>query len=127
MNLFDHIANQIRDLRTNYGGQGISQEALANSLGVATNTVSRWETSTYQPSLEDLDKLARFFGKSILAFFPAEQERADDKVAALLRAAKQLPPEDIEELRRYAEFRRARSMYEGGQKPRAGRKKKAVS
>jgi transcriptional regulator with XRE-family HTH domain len=124
MNIFEYIASQIRDLRTNYGGQGISQEALANELGVATNTVSRWETATYRPSLEDLDKLARFFGKSILAFFPAEPERTDDKVAALLRAAKQLPPEDIEELRHYAEFRRARSMYEGGEKPRAGRKKK---
>jgi transcriptional regulator with XRE-family HTH domain len=127
MNLFDYIANEIRELRTNYGGQGISQEALANALGVATNTVSRWETSTYHPSLEDLDKLARFFGESILVFFPAEPDRADDKVAALLRAARQLPPEDIDELRRYAEFRRARSLYEGGEKPRAGRKKKAVS
>lgn len=125
MNLFEYIAARIRDLRTGYGEEGISQEALATKLGVATNTVSRWETATYRPSLEDLDKLARFFGKSILEFFPAEPERSDDKVAALLRAARQLPSEDVEELRRYAEFRRARSMYASGEKPRAGRKKKA--
>jgi len=123
MNLFEYIAARIRDSRTAYGGQGISQEALAKAIGVATNTVSRWETATYRPSLEDLDKLARFFGKSILEFFPAEPDQADDKVAALLRAARQLPPEDVEELRRYAEFRRARSMYVGGEKPRVGRKK----
>jgi len=124
MNVFEYIAARIRDLRTGYGEQGISQEALAKGVGVATNTVSRWETATYRPSLEDLDKLARLFGKSILEFFPPESDRMDDKVAALLRAAKQLPPEDIEELRRYAEFRRARSMYQGGEKPRAGRKKR---
>ncbi len=114
---------QLLDLRTAYGGQGISQEVLAKALGVAANTVSRWETATYRPSLEDLDKLARFFGKSILVFFPAEPDQADDKVAALLRAARKLPPEDVEELRRYAEFRRARSMYGGGEKPKSGRKK----
>lgn len=124
MNLFEYVAARIRDLRSNFGGEGVSQEALAKGVGVATNTVSRWETGAYRPSLEDLEKLARFFGKSILEFFPAEAERQDDKVTALLRAAKELPPEDLEELRRYAEFRRARSLYDGGKKPRAGRKKK---
>ena len=124
MNLFEYVATRIKDLRTSFGGEGLSQEALAKEVGVATNTVSRWETGTYRPSLEDLEKLARFFGKSILEFFPAETERQDDRVTALLRAAKQLPPEDLDELRRYAEFRRARRLYDGGQKPRAGRKKK---
>ena len=123
MNLFEYIAMKIRDLRTSYGGEGISQEALAAELKVASNTVSRWETGTYRPTIEDLDKLARFFARSILDFFPAEPDRSDDNLAALLRAAKQLPPEDIDELRRYAEFRRARGLYEGGEKPRAGRKK----
>ena len=127
MNLFEYISARIKDLRISYATEGISQEALANAVGVATNTVSRWETGTYRPSLEDLDKLARFFGKSILDFFPAEADRTDDKVAALLRAAKQLTPADVDELRRYAEFRRARTLYGGGEKPRAGRKKKETS
>lgn len=126
MNLFEYISARIRDLRLSYGGEGISQEALAKGLGVATNTVSRWETNTYHPSLDDLEKLARFFGKSILEFFPAEPDQVDDKMAALLRAAKQLPPEDIDELRRYAEFRKARSLYKGGERPRAGRKQQKV-
>ena len=39
-------------------------------LGVASNTISRGETATYRPTIEDLEKLARFFGKSILYFFP---------------------------------------------------------
>lgn len=125
MNLFEYVGLRIRDLRMNYGGgEGLSQEALAKALGVAANTISRWETATYRPDLEDLDKLARFFGVSILEFFPPDEAVANDQVAALLRAAKQLAPEDLEELRRYAEFRRARSFYEQGKKPRAGRKRK---
>jgi transcriptional regulator with XRE-family HTH domain len=82
-------------------------------LGVATNTISRWETATYRPTIEDLEKLARFFGKSILEFFPRENVRTerDEKIDALLRTAKQLKDADVEELRRYAEFRRARHVY----------------
>lgn len=127
MNLFEHVGQRIRDLRLNYGdGQGLSQEALAKALGVATNTISRWETATYRPSLEDLDQLARFFGVSILEFFPPEETPTNEPMTALLRAARQLKPEDLEELRRYAEFRRARGLYGDQERPRAGRKRKSA-
>jgi transcriptional regulator with XRE-family HTH domain len=119
--LMEFIALRIRDLRNGYGGKGLSQEALAKELGVATNTVSRWETGTYKPSIEDLEQLARFFGVSILEFFPKEDEQVNDEISALMRTAKQLLPPDLEELRRYAEFRRARHML--GAKP-VGRKRK---
>lgn len=125
MNLTQYVASRIRDLRTNYGGKGMSQEALAKAIDVTPNTVSRWETATYHPALDDLDKLARFFGVSILTFFPKkEEEVVDAQIAALLRAAKQLPPKDLVELRRYAEFRRARRLYPGGTQPQVGRKRK---
>jgi len=127
MNLFEYVGQRIRDLRSSYGsGQGLSQEALARALDVAANTVSRWETATYRPSLEDLDQLARFFGVSILDFFPPDEAAGNDQMAALLRTAKQLKPDDLEELRRYAEFRRARSLYAGQERPPVGRKRKAV-
>ena len=125
MTIYEHVAAKIRDLRTHFGGApGISQEALAEKLGVATNTISRWETGAYRPSLEDLEKLSRFFGKSILEFFPKEGTPMNDKISALLRAASNLPPEDVDEVRRYAEFRQARSLYEKGERPKAGRKAK---
>lgn len=125
MKLLENIGMKIRDLRINYNnGEGISQEALAKALGVTPNTISRWETATYRPSIDDLDKLARFFGVSIMEFFPPEEALLDDNIAALMRTAKQLPREDIEELRKYAEFRRARNLYAHGTRPRAGRTKK---
>jgi transcriptional regulator with XRE-family HTH domain len=114
MTLMEYVGQRIRDFRTSYGGgTGISQDALAKALGVATNTISRWETATYRPTIEDLEKLARFFSKSILEFFPRENVRTerDEKIDALLRTAQQLKDADVEELRRYAEFRRARHVY----------------
>ena len=122
MNLFEHVGAKIREFRTQFGGKGISQESLADELGVATNTISRWETSTYQPTLEDLEKLARFFGRSILEFFPDEKPSEDERLTALLRAAKQLDPADLEELQRYAEFRKARSLLSAA-KSKSGRSK----
>ena len=110
MSLKKHVAGKIRDLRAEYNhGLGLSQEDVALAVGVATNTVSRWETGTYWPSIEDLDKLGRFFEVSVLEFFPVEErQKESEHVVQLLRATKGLKPADLEELRRYAEFRRAR-------------------
>lgn len=128
MDLFEFVASCIRDLREQYnGGKGLSQQKLAEAIGVAPNTISRWETATYRPTVEDLDKIARFFGVSILEFFPKEEAPKEEKLAALLRAAKQLKPEDLDELRRYAEFRKARSLFSSGSKGKAGRKRKQDS
>ena len=125
MDLLDEIAARIRDLRVNYNnGEGLSQEALAANLKVAANTISRWETGTYRPSVKDVEKISRFFGVSINSFFPDELvgKEEDENLKALLRTARQLHPADLEELRKYAEFRRARAIYEGKSRPQPGRK-----
>ena len=125
MDLHDHIAAKIKDLRVNYNsGEGLSQESLATHVKVSTNTISRWETGTYRPSTKDLERLSRFFGVPISAFFPSDMvgDEEDENLKALLRAARQLHPADLEELRKYAEFRKARSIYQGKSRPKAGRK-----
>jgi transcriptional regulator with XRE-family HTH domain len=125
MDLLDHVAARIKDLRVSYNsGEGLSQEALAAHLKVAPNTISRWETGTYRPSLKDLERISRFFGVSMMSFFPQEMidEDEDENLKALLRTARQLHPADLEELRKYAEFRRARGIYQGKSRPKPGRK-----
>ena len=125
MDLLDNVAARIKDLRVNYNsGEGLSQEALAARLKVAPNTISRWETGTYRPSLKDLERISRFFGVSMMSFFPQEMvgEEEDENLKALLRTARQLHPADLEELRKYAEFRRARGIYQGKSRPKPGRK-----
>ncbi len=122
MDLMEHVAARIRELRQSYGGEGISQDALARALDISPNTISRWETGAYKPSIQDLNRLAGFFGTSILAFFPNAEQPENASLVALLRAAGELPQQDIDELRKYAEFRRAQKMYREGTKPRVGRK-----
>jgi transcriptional regulator with XRE-family HTH domain len=125
MDLLGHLAATLRDLRVNYNsGEGLSQEKLAIHLKVAPNTISRWETGTYCPSVVDLERIARFFGVSMMAFMPPEMmnEEEDENLRVLLRTARQLHPADLEELQKYAEFRRARGIYQGKTRPKAGRK-----
>jgi len=125
MDLLDHVAAKLRDLRVSYNnGEGLSQESLATQLKVAPNTISRWETGTYRPSLKDLERISRFFGVSIMSFLPDEMvaDDEDENLKALLRTARQLHPADLEELRKYAEFRRARGIYQGKTRPKPCRK-----
>jgi len=125
MDVLDYLAARIRELRVSYNsGEGLSQESLAIHLKVVPNTISRWETGTYRPSVVDLERMSRFFGVPINSFFPSEliDENEDENLKALLRTARQLHPADLEELRKYAEFRRARGIYQGKTRPKAGRK-----
>ncbi len=125
MDLLDHLAARIKELRVSYNnGEGLSQEMLARHLKIAPNTISRWETGMYRPGFTDVERLARFFGVSMMSFLPPEMqdEDEDENIKALLRTARQLHPADLEELRRYAEFRRARGIYQGKTRPKAGRK-----
>ena len=125
MDLLGHLAATLRELRVSYNsGEGLSQADLAKQLKVAPNTISRWETGTYCPAVTDVERIARFFGVSMMAFMPPEMIRKeeDENLKALLRTARQLHPADLEELQKYAEFRRARGIYQGKTRPKAGRK-----
>jgi transcriptional regulator with XRE-family HTH domain len=118
--LYEQIGEKIRELRLTFSKGALSQEALAVKLGVAANTVSRWETGTYKPTPEDLDKIARFFSVPITVFFP-ELQGEDARVVALTSAIGGLSKQDFDEVLRYAEFRRARRAMEAGKRHRAKR------
>ncbi len=108
MNINQHVADKIKELRRAFGGTGLSQEELAKRLGVTSNTLSRWETGTYKPKLQDLDKLANFFTVSVSVFFPGEEPVHSNN--ALLRAAKaaeDLPDVDKKSIQDFIEFKRA--------------------
>lgn len=104
--IYQHIGNQIRELRTTLRGNGISQADLAEAVKTTANTVSRWETATYKPSISDLERIARFFGVPITSFFPDPQPAL--RTNTLLTATSDLNDEDLEELTLYALFRKAR-------------------
>lgn len=83
-----HLSKTIRRLRTEFRckcgdpeccNRGLSQAELAKAIGVATNTVSRWETGVYWPAAYDIFNLAKYFGVSVSTFFLAFDEEAKQK------------------------------------------------
>lgn len=108
MDVSKYVGERIKEFRTFYnGGKGLSQEELATKLGVATNTVSRWEKAVYKPKLKDIDDLAKFFGKPISSFFPEENTPAP--LTGLMRAAKGLHKDDVEALTQFAQIKSAQN------------------
>jgi len=112
--IYKRIGQKIRELRTGYKGRGISQDRLAEEMQTTANTISRWETATYKPSVTDLERLARFFGVSITVFFP--QGEPTPRINALLSATGDLDEDDLDEVTRYAQFRRARAELKKGKR-----------
>jgi transcriptional regulator with XRE-family HTH domain len=104
--IYKQIGSKIRELRMHHNGRGVSQEALAEAVQTTANTVSRWETATYKPTVADLDRLARFFGVSISAFLPTLDPNV--RLEALFSATRDLDEDDLDEVTRYAQFRKAR-------------------
>lgn len=60
------MKNRMRDLRL---AQGLSQNALAEALGVSRQTINAIENERYDPSLPLAFAIARIFDLSIEAIF----------------------------------------------------------
>ena len=54
------ITNEIRALRERHGG--MSQQELADQVGVTRQTINAMEGNKYSPSLEVAFRIARVFG-----------------------------------------------------------------
>jgi transcriptional regulator with XRE-family HTH domain len=106
-NIYDYIASKIKELRQK---AGFSQEALAEKIKVAANTVSRWETATYKPAIEDLEKLAEFFDVPISAFLPSDGQERSSAATSLLSATQDLKKEDLVALEEFAEYLKLRKL-----------------
>ena len=64
--------NRIRELRKK--GR-LSQQALADQIGVFRNTISNWETGYSQISLENAKKVAEYFGVTIDYLLGSESDQ----------------------------------------------------
>lgn len=56
------MKNRLKEIRTK---KGLSLEKVGKGVGLATNTISRYETGKREPKLETWQKLADFFGVSV--------------------------------------------------------------
>ncbi|WP_247955319.1 helix-turn-helix transcriptional regulator [Streptococcus oralis] len=64
--------NRIRDLRKK---SRLSQQALADQIGVFRNTISNWETGYSQISLENAKNVAEYFGVTIDYLLGSESDK----------------------------------------------------
>lgn len=69
------MTNTLKALRAE---RGLTQEALAQAVGVTRVTVNYIENGEYRPSLELAFLLARFFGKRIEDIFHVEAPGGSD-------------------------------------------------
>jgi transcriptional regulator with XRE-family HTH domain len=86
---------------------GLSQEVVAEALGVPRASVSAMESGRRKVSSLELRDLARLYKRPIDFFY--NDERGDETVEdeatqALYRATRNLTPDDKEQVVRFAEF-----------------------
>ena len=79
------INEQIAFLRKE---RGITQEALANALGVTNQSVSKWEASICCPDIQLLPEIAKFFGVTVDSLLGCET--AESKTDTILRVKNML-------------------------------------
>ncbi len=111
-----NLGSVIKRLRTE---QGVTQDALAEYLGISYQAVSKWETGTTLPDITLLPKLAVFFGVRIDELFSVGHEDELERIDTMLQKetmsdqnysyAKRIldgilkeNPKDVEAMKRYA-------------------------
>lgn len=86
-----NIGEKIKVLRKS---KGISQESLANALGVTFQAVSKWETNATAPDICLIPSLASYFGVSIDELFDYNVLENEKKVDSICRKAAQCRLDD---------------------------------
>lgn len=82
----------------------MTQEQLAERLGISNKTVSRWENGNYMPPVEMLMELSKFYGVSINEILSGRRlEESETKSAAdeNLRNVLEESPFSLEEKKNY--------------------------
>lgn len=70
------IANYIRTLRQR---KRVTQQSLADALGISAQTVSKWETGVSAPDISALPLIARYFGISLDELFGYRPDALSEK------------------------------------------------
>ncbi len=79
--------------------EGLSQQELAEKLGLAKSTISMYENGARKPSYEILEALSALFGVSVDVLMgaepvpPARPEEDMPEITVIARAGKRLSPE----------------------------------
>lgn len=87
------LGNQIKSLRQ---AKGLTQEALAEQLGVTAQAVSKWERNAALPDIGMLPQLSVLFGVTIDQLFAIPDEDRIDRIQNMLWDERVLDPVLVE-------------------------------
>ena len=91
-----HIGNKIKELRKQ---RGITQEQLADSIGVSFQAVSKWENNIALPDITLAPALASYFGVSMDTLFDFHLKEIEDKAFAIAKESWKYRDSDWEKAR----------------------------
>ena len=77
-----NIGNKIKELRKQ---KGITQEHLADSIGISFQAVSKWENNIALPDITLAPILASYFGVSMDELFDYDSEKIQDHALAIAK------------------------------------------
>lgn len=91
-----NIGNKIKELRKQ---RGITQEQLADSVGVSFQAVSKWENNIALPDIALVPALASFFGVSMDVLFDFDLKKIEEDALAIAKESWKYRQSDWEKAR----------------------------
>ena len=92
------IGNQIRQFRTR---RGVTQEELAEYLGVTPQAVSKWERGVATPDIGMLPEISAYFGVTIDELFALSDETRMERIQNMLWDVRYLNPVEVASAREF--------------------------
>lgn len=92
------IGNQIKALRQR---RGITQEALAQHLGVTAQAVSKWERGVATPDIGMLPDISAYFGVTIDELFALSDDTRMERIQNMLWDDRYYDPAEVESTREF--------------------------
>lgn len=92
------IGNKIKKLRVN---KGITQEVLAQQLGVSYQAVSRWENNLTMPDISLLPDIATYFGITIDDLFEMSSDKIMKRIKNMLDERNQISEQEFKEAEKF--------------------------
>ena len=91
-----NIGNKIKELRKK---RGITQEQLAESIGVSFQAVSKWENNIALPDIALVPSLASYFGVSLDILFDFNLDKVNEEALAIAKESWKYRGEDNDKAR----------------------------
>ena len=94
-NKFSQVIKKLRKEK------GLTQQEIANIVGITATGVSYWESGNAVPNTETLNKLANYFGVTVNFLLGVKDKiemEDNSRTAILFRKAEQVDPKEKEKL-----------------------------